>query len=72
MHQIRVQAATRGWPVCGDAAYGAKSTFGPAVELTRDRIIALHAYSLTILHPIRREPLTFTAPLPETWSTAAS
>src|SRR2546430_2015831 len=23
MHQLRVQAAARGWPVCGDAAYGA-------------------------------------------------
>jgi 23S rRNA pseudouridine1911/1915/1917 synthase len=68
MHQIRIQSATRGWPVCGDAAYGAKSTFGPAAELPRDRVIALHARSLTILHPIRRDPLTFTAPLPETWA----
>ena len=58
MHQIRVQAASRGWPVRGDVLYGAKLPFGPAAELPRDRVIALHARSLTFLHPIRYEPLT--------------
>jgi 23S rRNA pseudouridine1911/1915/1917 synthase len=67
MHQIRVQAAARGWPVVGDALYGAKLPFGPAAEAPRDRIIALHARSLTFLHPIRYEPITVEAPLPETW-----
>ena len=67
MHQIRVQAATRGWPVRGDFLYGARLPFGPPAELPRDRIIALHARSLTFLHPIRFEPLTVTAPLPEVW-----
>jgi 23S rRNA pseudouridine1911/1915/1917 synthase len=67
MHQIRVQAAARGWPVRGDVQYGAKQPFGPAAELARDRIIALHARSLTFLHPIRYEPLTVTAPLPKVW-----
>jgi 23S rRNA pseudouridine1911/1915/1917 synthase len=67
MHQIRVQAAVRGWPVRGDVAYGAKLPFGPSAELPRDRVIALHARSLTFLHPIRYEPLTVTAPLPEAW-----
>jgi 23S rRNA pseudouridine1911/1915/1917 synthase len=69
MHQIRVQAATRGWPIRGDVLYGARLPFGPAVELPRERIIALHARSLTFLHPIRYEPLTVTAPLPEVWTT---
>ena len=67
MHQIRVQAAARGWPVRGDVLYGARQPFGPSAELPRDRIIALHARSLTFLHPIRYEPLTVTAPLPATW-----
>lgn len=67
MHQIRVQAATRGWPVRGDFLYGARQPFGPPAELPRDRIIALHARSLTFLHPIRYEPLTVTAPAPEAW-----
>ena len=67
MHQIRVQAATRGWPVRGDFLYGARLPFGPPAELPRDRVIALHARSLTFLHPIRYEPLTVTAPAPEAW-----
>jgi 23S rRNA pseudouridine1911/1915/1917 synthase len=65
MHQLRVQSALRGWPVVGDRQYGAQSDFGPAAE--RDRPIALHARSLTFLHPIRFEPITVTAPLPELW-----
>src|SRR5262245_45490489 len=28
-HQIRVQAAGRGWPVWGDSLYGATTNFGP-------------------------------------------
>jgi 23S rRNA pseudouridine1911/1915/1917 synthase len=67
MHQIRVQAAGRGWPVRGDFLYGACLPFGPPAELPRDRVIALHARSLTFLHPIRYEPLTVTAPLPPAW-----
>jgi 23S rRNA pseudouridine1911/1915/1917 synthase len=67
MHQIRVQAAERGWPVLGDIYYGAKQPFGPPVSLPRERIIALHARSLTFLHPIRFEPITVVAPLPEVW-----
>jgi len=68
MHQIRAQAALNGWPIQGDVLYGAKSTFGPPVNLPRERVIALHARSLTFLHPIRYEPITLTAPLPATWS----
>lgn len=67
MHQIRMQTALRGWPVVGDVLYGARQSFGPRAELPRDRAIALHARSLTFLHPIRFEPITVTAPLPETW-----
>jgi 23S rRNA pseudouridine1911/1915/1917 synthase len=67
MHQIRVQAAVRGFPIRGDLLYGAKLPFGPAVELPRERSIALHARSLTFLHPIRFEPITVEAPLPASW-----
>jgi 23S rRNA pseudouridine1911/1915/1917 synthase len=67
MHQIRVQTASRGWPVRGDVLYGARLPFGPVAELPRERIIALHARQLTFLHPIRFEPITLTAPLPPVW-----
>jgi 23S rRNA pseudouridine1911/1915/1917 synthase len=67
MHQIRAQCAWRGWPIQGDVLYGAQTSFGPPVELPRERVIALHARSLTFLHPIRYEPVTATAPLPASW-----
>ena len=66
-HQLRVQAAVRGWPICGDGLYGSTRPFGPPAELPRDRVIALHARSLTFFHPIRYEPVTLTAPLPAFW-----
>jgi 23S rRNA pseudouridine1911/1915/1917 synthase len=67
MHQIRVQAATRGWPVQGDTLYGATRPFGPEATEPRDRLIALHGRSLTFLHPIGYHPITLTAPLPPAW-----
>jgi 23S rRNA pseudouridine1911/1915/1917 synthase len=67
MHQIRVQSATRGHPVLGDLLYGATQQFGPLAELPRDRVIALHARELTFLHPIRYEPITLRAPVPDYW-----
>jgi 23S rRNA pseudouridine1911/1915/1917 synthase len=67
MHQLRIQAASRGNPIRGDELYGAKTTFGPPAELPRDRVIALHARGLTFLHPILYEPVTVVAPLPEYW-----
>jgi len=67
MHQIRVQAAERGWPLVGEVYSGSKMAFGPVATLPRERVIALHARSLTFLHPIRFEPITVVAPLPDYW-----
>jgi 23S rRNA pseudouridine1911/1915/1917 synthase len=68
-HQIRVQLAARGWPVVGDFQYGAATSLGSARQADpRDEPIALHARSLTILHPIRYDRLTITAPLPANWT----
>ncbi len=67
MHQLRIQAAVRGHPIIGDDLYGSTQTFGPDVELHRDRIIALHARSLTLEHPFRKETLVVEAPLSEEW-----
>ncbi len=58
-HQLRVQLAHHGYPIYGDAKYGSLRTFG--------RAIALHARSLTFLHPVRYEPITLTAELPRSW-----
>ncbi len=58
-HQLRVQLAHHGYPIYGDARYGSIHTFPGA--------IALHARSLTFLHPVRYEPITLTADLPQNW-----
>jgi 23S rRNA pseudouridine1911/1915/1917 synthase len=58
-HQLRVQLAHHGEPICGDARYGAVRTFPQG--------IALHARSLTFLHPVRYEPITLTADVPRSW-----
>lgn len=66
-HQIRIQAASRGWPVLGDVHYGSTVPFGPEVIEERERAIALHARSLALLHPMTREAIELVAPLPATW-----
>ena len=68
MHQLRVQAAWRGFPILGDVQYGSVTAFGPAGDLPRDAVIALHARSLTLAHPFGNAPLTIAAPEPPTWA----
>jgi len=58
-HQLRVQLASRGCPIYGDVKYGSDNTFGHA--------IALHARSLTFLHPTTKEPVTVKADVPRLW-----
>jgi 23S rRNA pseudouridine1911/1915/1917 synthase len=66
-HQIRIQAASRGHAVAGDAFYGATSTFGPQDVDERGRHIALHARSIALRHPMTDAPLEIVAPLPSSW-----
>jgi len=57
-HQIRCQLAAIGCPIKGDLKYGAKRS-------NPDGSISLHARQITFIHPVRREPLTITAPVPD-------
>ncbi len=66
-HQIRIQASSRGYPVVGDFQYGSKVPFGPQYADERLRAIALHARSLSFVHPTSKERITVTAPPPEFW-----
>jgi len=68
MHQIRLQAGSRGHAVLGDSMYGATATFGPETPDIRARWIALHARVLGLKHPMTREPVEVTCPLSEWWS----
>ncbi len=57
-HQIRVHMAYIHHPVVGDSLYGDKQSD----YITRQ---ALHSLRLEFMHPITRETMHFTAPLPE-------
>lgn len=56
-HQIRVQLASMGCPIKGDVKYGDDSP-----ELTR--CIYLHSRNLAFVHPVKKESVSFSAPLP--------
>ncbi len=58
-HQIRLQLATRGFPIAGDRKYGSRAAFPFG--------IALHARRLRIQHPVGGQPVEFTAPPPAYW-----
>lgn len=68
MHQVRLQAASRGHPVLGDALYGSQVPFGAQHEDWRLRAIALHARSLSFRHPTTDAPVKLEAPLPQPWA----
>lgn len=57
-HQIRCQLAAMGCPIKGDLKYGAKRS-------NPDGSISLHARQITFVHPVRKEQITITAPVPE-------
>lgn len=59
-HQIRVQLASRKWPIAGDRKYGSSFAGGGT--------IGLHAVELTFNHPTLNKPITATAAPPESWN----
>lgn len=66
-HQVRIQAASRGYPIVGDVQYGSKIPFGPQHDDERLRAIALHARVLEFVHPTSRQKVAVTAPVSEFW-----
>lgn len=57
-HQIRAQLAAVGLHIKGDLKYGAKRP-------NKNGSIHLHARSLTLIHPTKKEEMTFLAPTPD-------
>ena len=66
-HQIRVQAAARGFPLLGDELYGGSLPFGESFDDRRLRAIGLHARHLEFKHPMTQELVATEAPLPPAW-----
>lgn len=57
-HQIRAQLSKIGCPIKGDLKYGAR-------RLNPDGGISLHSYRVDFIHPVRRERIVVTAPVPK-------
>jgi len=57
-HQIRTQLASIGCPIKGDLKYGFDRS-------NKDASISLHARTLRFVHPVKKENITITAPLPK-------
>ena len=66
-HQIRTQLASIGCPIKGDLKYGFDRS-------NKDASISLHARTLRFTHPVNKEDLIITAPLPKDplWDACAS
>ncbi|MBO4250694.1 MAG: RNA pseudouridine synthase [Paludibacteraceae bacterium] len=56
-HQIRCQLAAIGCPIKGDLKYGAKRS-------NPDGGICLHARQIEFIHPVKKEQICITAPVP--------
>ncbi len=57
-HQIRAQLAKVGCPIKGDLKYGAPRS-------NPDGSISLHARTISFIHPVSKEKITVTAPVPD-------
>lgn len=73
-HQIRAHLSDIGHPLLGDVVYGGKKELLKSTPLALSEAVtnlngqALHAESLEFSHPITKELMTFTAPLPQNLS----
>ncbi len=57
-HQIRAQLAHIGCPIVGDFKYG-------FTQSNQDGSIHLHCRSMTFVHPVKKEPVTIAAEVPD-------
>ena len=62
-HQIRVHCAAMGHPVLGDGVYGNPIRDRQVVGIPVGRQM-LHAWCLSLVHPVNGTPIIFQAPLP--------
>ncbi len=79
-HQLRVQAATEGWPILGDDVYGDGYNMGRGGISSPHSVSdggprrpgqLLHAHSLSFEHPVTGRTVFVEAPLPDDFETYA-
>jgi 23S rRNA pseudouridine1911/1915/1917 synthase len=63
-HQIRIHLAELGHPVCGDKVYCHRPDGSVVPDRSGAPRLALHAAELGFHHPLTREPLHWSMPLP--------
>ncbi|MES2381591.1 MAG: RluA family pseudouridine synthase [Bacteroidota bacterium] len=59
-HQIRAQLAYIGCSIVGDVKYG-------AAQPNANQGICLHSFSLSFVHPVKKEPILIETPMPYFW-----
>lgn len=70
-HQIRVHLSYLGFPIIGDATYGGRKKFSKGTGEKLRKVIqefkrqALHASSLFLMHPSKKETINFNSELPK-------
>ncbi|MCY2974694.1 MAG: RluA family pseudouridine synthase [Planctomycetota bacterium] len=81
MHQIRLQFASRGFPILGDSAYGSKIDWTPTLadsevddsvetcncDRSHEQHTALHAAHLAFRHPKDASWVVVNAPVSQVW-----
>lgn len=67
MHQVRIQAASRGWPILGDEHYAQQVDQDASPRGKSVSFMALHSLRIEFRHPQSARLTVATAPLPVTW-----
>jgi len=67
MHQIRIQFASRSYPILGDSLYGSEIPWLQSELGVRESPIALHAGKIEFYNPQNAEKVTAAAPMPNGW-----
>ena len=67
MHQIRLQFASRGYPILGDVLYGSCIEWLGSTPGDRESPIALHARKIEFRDPKNAEMISVEAPYPLGW-----
>ena len=64
-HQVRIHLGERGTPLCGEHIYDRPLHGRPCPDTSGAKRPALHAATLAFDHPVTKQRLEFSCPLPE-------